>query len=461
MMAISLIVTFFIARFKMSVELDNLGKSIAKSYRTDILNGDIRFSERQIRDFLNLNNNEEFTILDKNYSPSYNAPLESTNFDIENSTRKSHYLDLIKSCGVGITCFENYFGPAYLTVPIYFDNSQTSLAYLLFIAKRVSIDWVFVTIVFLIVSLGYLIQLLTIGRVVNLSTRQLKTEITKWANRLKYNPKDSAPLNAPPFTELTPLQHAIEGLNYKIENYENAAEQKAKLTVLRGIAHDILGPVNQLQLNLATLEQILPNTDLINEIMQDLDKSVKKVSGIANQVKALNQDFAIANIQTANLSLIIDDFIKLISKSPDISNKNIKFIFNNALINNYQISLSKTEFERILQNLLQNAIHASQQNGKIWINLSEVDDNLILGIRDEGCGIPSAIQKNIFDPDFTTKENLGTGLGLSIVKYICDLRNCKIDFNSEINEGSNFKILIPKYVSHQNGGDNGLSVTDG
>jgi signal transduction histidine kinase len=65
-----------------------------------------------------------------------------------------------------------------------------------------------------------------------------------------------------------------------------------------------------------------------------------------------------------------------------------------------------------------------------------------LRIQDTGDGIPPEVQKKIFNPFFTTREN-GTGLGLAIVQSIIDSHNGYIDLESVLGKGTTVIIRLP------------------
>ncbi|MGB9601009.1 MAG: sensor histidine kinase, partial [Myxococcota bacterium] len=101
--------------------------------------------------------------------------------------------------------------------------------------------------------------------------------------------------------------------------------------------------------------------------------------------------------------------------------------------------------KQILINLLMNAKDAMNGEGVVEINLSEDDNFTIVGVRDNGCGIPDSDKEKIFEPFFSTKPSgQGSGLGLAIVKRLIESMNGKIEFESVYGKGSTFKIYLRK-----------------
>jgi PAS domain S-box-containing protein len=70
-------------------------------------------------------------------------------------------------------------------------------------------------------------------------------------------------------------------------------------------------------------------------------------------------------------------------------------------------------------------------------------ENLIVEVRDNGCGMTEEVKKNIFTPFFSTKTRTGTGLGLSITSRMISAHGGAFDVDSEPNHGTIFRILLP------------------
>jgi len=94
--------------------------------------------------------------------------------------------------------------------------------------------------------------------------------------------------------------------------------------------------------------------------------------------------------------------------------------------------------------LFKNSIQAIPQGreGLIKVTMEVKGDKVIVSVSDNGTGIPEALQKKLFTPNFTTKSS-GTGLGLSIVKKYAEGANGRIWFESEADKGTTFYIEFP------------------
>lgn len=102
-----------------------------------------------------------------------------------------------------------------------------------------------------------------------------------------------------------------------------------------------------------------------------------------------------------------------------------------------------SELNQVWTNLLDNAIDALGDGGKISISAFTKNGDLILHFNDNGSGIPEDVQSKIFDPFFTTKDvGKGTGLGLDVVHKIIDKHNGSIKVTSEPGD-TTFELCFP------------------
>ena len=102
-----------------------------------------------------------------------------------------------------------------------------------------------------------------------------------------------------------------------------------------------------------------------------------------------------------------------------------------------------SELNQVWTNLLDNAIDAVEEGGKVTVDAESKNGNLILSFKDNGQGIPEDIQNQIFDPFFTTKDvGKGTGLGLDVVHKIIEKHGGNIDVKSKPGD-TTFKLTFP------------------
>ncbi|MCG8311324.1 MAG: HAMP domain-containing histidine kinase [Cytophagales bacterium] len=107
--------------------------------------------------------------------------------------------------------------------------------------------------------------------------------------------------------------------------------------------------------------------------------------------------------------------------------------------------------ERVIQNLIDNALKFTPEGGTISLILSHNENDVEVTVKDTGMGISEQEQTYIFEryrkAKSPTKENFGAGLGLAIVKKILDIHNASIKVISKPNHGAAFQFALPVYSS--------------
>ena len=107
--------------------------------------------------------------------------------------------------------------------------------------------------------------------------------------------------------------------------------------------------------------------------------------------------------------------------------------------------------ERVIQNLMDNALKFTPEGGTITLQLSHNESNVEFTVKDTGMGISEQDQTYIFEryrkAKASTKENFGAGLGLAIVKKILDIHDASIRVISKPNHGAAFQFALPVYTN--------------
>ncbi|MBN1408539.1 MAG: HAMP domain-containing histidine kinase, partial [Calditrichaceae bacterium] len=113
-----------------------------------------------------------------------------------------------------------------------------------------------------------------------------------------------------------------------------------------------------------------------------------------------------------------------------------------------QIAIDTGALEKVVDNLVSNALRYTNEGGSVEV--IPYADNKIFGfiVKDTGIGISEDEQKEIFiefyrTPKAKEMEKLGTGLGLNLVKEIVRKHGGKIEVKSKVDEGSDFRIILP------------------
>lgn len=175
---------------------------------------------------------------------------------------------------------------------------------------------------------------------------------------------------------------------------------------------------------------------------------IRQLAGVVTQL----MDFQKADIGREQLSLNNCDIVKLITDrttvlEPFAKVKHVELSFSSdteACVT----AIDEVKMERIVDNLISNAIKYSKEGGRVWINLSKREEKWSLEINDEGIGISKKAQRQLFK-EFYRGENavnakiVGSGIGLLLVKKYVQLHGGSVGFDSQENKGSTFRVEIP------------------
>ena len=110
-----------------------------------------------------------------------------------------------------------------------------------------------------------------------------------------------------------------------------------------------------------------------------------------------------------------------------------------------KISGDAGQIQKMADNLMENAVRYTKDNGKITISLRKDKKDAILGVADDGPGIKRNMQKKIFNAFYRVEEgsSQGFGLGLAICKWVAEAHGGKIKVISEYGKGSVFIVSLP------------------
>jgi signal transduction histidine kinase len=138
----------------------------------------------------------------------------------------------------------------------------------------------------------------------------------------------------------------------------------------------------------------------------------------------------------------------IISNSELVAKKKDITLILKESIGHIETMIDEFEIERVITNLVDNAIKYSNRGSKVTIILSKDDNYIKTEIIDEGVGISKEKQKNLFKPFISlisagTEGEKSVGLGLNIAKKLVDMHNGSIGVISDEGKGSNFYFTLP------------------
>ncbi|MGK7396856.1 MAG: ATP-binding protein [Candidatus Cyclobacteriaceae bacterium M3_2C_046] len=250
------------------------------------------------------------------------------------------------------------------------------------------------------------------------------------------------------------LAHLSHTFNHMADTILTNIEELKKVDTLRkeliaNVSHDLRNPLSLIHGYLETLmlkDQTLTDQErqkYMNIVLNNTTKLKHLVAELfelskleAKQVQPNKEPFSISELlQDISVKYQLNARQKNIQIEADLENQNFIVFADLAMM------------ERVIQNLLENAIKYTPENEKIRIHLEEKASQLQISITNTGVGIPENELPHIFDRYYKTSDSLdqnsGTGLGLAIVKNILELHNSFIAVNSKIKQFTTFYFQLP------------------
>ncbi len=232
---------------------------------------------------------------------------------------------------------------------------------------------------------------------------------------------------------------------------EEALLQSEKLksisTITAGIAHDFNNILAIISGTTQLLEIVHNDNEELSNELQIITKAAYDGAEISSKMLKFTKTV------TDTKSFMPCDVTDLITQSIDFTKprwkneaqaKGIKYLIDTGdKKSTPSILCNPAEIREIFINLINNALDAMPEGGRISFNTWRDDDTVFITVFDTGEGISGEIKKNIFDPFFSTKGASGTGLGLSMVFGLVTRHNGEIEVESEIGKGATFTLQFP------------------
>ena len=220
---------------------------------------------------------------------------------------------------------------------------------------------------------------------------------------------------------------------------------------ISNLSHELRTPVSVIRANSETLidgalEDKKQAKVFAKAILHNSERLSDMVSSLLDLTRIEYGELKL-NFQNINLNEFIENFILSISNLSKKKNINIQYKPSHI----GDINADPQAIERILNNLVDNAIKYSKKDSQIVISTSnDSDDHIKVMVEDNGPGISDEDQDYIFGRFFRTAsaratDNQGSGLGLAIVKHLVNSLNGEVGIDSVPGKGSVFWFTVPKF----------------
>ncbi|MDN5213694.1 two-component regulator propeller domain-containing protein [Fulvivirgaceae bacterium BMA12] len=213
------------------------------------------------------------------------------------------------------------------------------------------------------------------------------------------------------------------------------------------ISHELRTPLTLIS---DPLHQLMENKRDTKDmrILNLIDKSVSRLLRLIDQVLDIKKFEG----DTLSLQVAKQDILKRVEETVGAFyefalQKEIAFKFQTDM-DNLEGWVDEDKIEKIMYNLLSNAMKFTQEKGEVTVTLSQERDNAIIQVKDSGIGIAKDQLSKIFDGFYRvktakTQTSIGNGIGLAYVKRLVELHHATISVDSTLGTGSTFTVTIP------------------
>ena len=244
--------------------------------------------------------------------------------------------------------------------------------------------------------------------------------------------------NMPEFITLV-VNDVTEIRKMELRNRQNE-KMVAMGELASAFAHEVRNPLNSINMIAQRLNKeykdVVSSEEFVN-LNSVLQSESKRINNIIEEFLKYARPPKL-NIEKVNSSEFISKLKTIIESN--ISGKNIEFVLREN--DNVELNIDVSQMNQALINIVNNAIDAIGETGKIELGFCRKNNKAVFEITDSGKGIPKEDISRIFNLYFTTKTK-GTGLGLSIVQQIISQHNGAIFVESSEGKGTTFIIELP------------------
>ena len=250
--------------------------------------------------------------------------------------------------------------------------------------------------------------------------------------------------------EIAYLSATFNTMRTRIHEQMQTLEDTDRLRreLISNVSHDLRTPLASMQ---GYLEMLMRPATAPAERQQYIDIAFKHCRRLTQLVKEL---FELSKLDAGRVAPQLEDF-SLAELLQDIVQKYSLTAAQKSITltapqskNLFMVHADIALIERVFENLIDNALRYTPENGQVELTLTPSGKNINVAVKDTGIGLAAEDIPHIFDRYYRAQKNSecnqeSTGLGLAIVKRILELHGSQIVVQSRLNEGTNFTFPLP------------------
>jgi two-component system sensor histidine kinase ChvG len=236
--------------------------------------------------------------------------------------------------------------------------------------------------------------------------------------------------------EIGVLARAISDMTAALRHRIDAVE-----TFGADLAHEIKNPFASLR---SAIESMIKVKDekLREQLAEVAVHDVRRIDRLVTEIaeaSRIDAELSRATFEAIDLSRLIENAIKAREERGLNAGRKVELERDRRAARVLGVPL---RIERVIENLLDNAVSFSPPDGTITVRVRRDADRVVMSVCDEGPGLSVQDAERIFESTFTTKRN-GMGFGLSIVRSIVEMHHGKVWFEPNVPRGAVFRVWLP------------------
>jgi len=252
-------------------------------------------------------------------------------------------------------------------------------------------------------------------------------------------------------------QQVVRWANTKSREIAKLKELEAyRKEFLGNVSHELKTPIFNIQGYILTLlDGGLEDASINRKYLERTEKSINRLISIVadlETISKLESKVLKLDLEKVNIIQLAEEVYE--AQEMRAKKRDLKLTFDRAYEKPIWVDADKKKIYQALSNLVSNSISYGKQGGRTTISFTDMDENILVEVKDDGIGISKEDLPRIFERFYRidksrSRDQGGTGLGLAIVKHIIEAHNQIISVMSSVNEGTSFVFALKKHFSEK------------
>jgi signal transduction histidine kinase len=259
-------------------------------------------------------------------------------------------------------------------------------------------------------------------------------------------------LSIPHRDELADVADAFNAMAAELEESFNRQQEleQARRDLIAAVSHDLRTPLASVRAMVEALaDEVVSDPETINRYHQTIQNQVSNLALLIDdlfELSKIDSGRLQLNLEGSAISDIISDTLESMRAQAAVKHIRLNGQVDPATPT---LTMDSAKIQRVIYNLVQNAIRHTPQDGSVFIAAQTTDEGVKVDIRDTGEGITQDDLPRIFEQFYRGEKSRsrstgGAGLGLAIAKGIVEAHGGRIWVDSKVGEGTIFSFVLPQ-----------------